>query len=216
MMLTPEQKEHAIDLIDNGDKLEAVRYLQETIRVTAEDALLLAEKLEEELEVQAEAEFQAMTKDVEMPATKGINVGKVVGGIFFGVGIIMLAITGIILYSGYTFKQRAQPVQGKVINYNSYQSSNENGGYTTMYTPVYQYEFGGQTYTQVSSISSSSQEYSPGEAVKILVDPQNPKEIVVDSFAEQGVLPLILGILGLIFSGVGSALFRFLGRAEIS
>jgi hypothetical protein len=50
MNLTPEQKEHAIELIEMGEKLQAVRYFQETLNVSAEEALLLTEKLEEEID----------------------------------------------------------------------------------------------------------------------------------------------------------------------
>ena len=46
MPLTPEQKEHVVGLLEMDDKLEAVRYLKETMGVSAEHALMLAEKPE--------------------------------------------------------------------------------------------------------------------------------------------------------------------------
>jgi hypothetical protein len=207
--MTPEQKKRATELIEMGDKLEAVRYFQQTLNITADQALTLAEKLEEELGI---ALFEKSVEKKEI-STSGVNVGKLVGSIFMGVGIIMLSVIAYLIVSNNKFEQRAVRTKGKVIDYKNYQSSNDNGGSTTMYTPVFEYEFNGQSYQHTSSTSSSSPEYEIGEEVEVLVDPKRPAEILINTFWEKWFVVVLLGFMGTIFTGVGFLVFRFVGRA---
>jgi hypothetical protein len=142
----------------------------------------------------------------------GINVGRIVGMIFMSIGGIMLAVVAYLVVSSYQFEQRAQPIKGIVIDYQSYQSRNDNGGSTTMYTPVYQYEFKGKSYTHVSSTSTSSKDYEISETVEMLIDPDDPKEILIDSLMEKWFVPLLLGFMGTLFTGLGFVVFRLLGK----
>lgn len=210
MMLSPEQKEHAIELIEMGNQLDAVRYLQETLGITADEALLLAEKLEEEIESDLEKEFKSMQEEIHKKPD--VNVGKLVGGIFMCLGLIMLAIAAYFVVSNYQFSKRAITVNGRVIDYNSYQSTDDDGGSTTMYTPTFEYEFQGKTYTHKSSTSTSSKDYKINERVDVLVDPDNPKEILIDSFWEKWFVSLLLGFLGAMFTGMGYLAYRVLGK----
>jgi Protein of unknown function (DUF3592) len=216
MMLTPEQKEHAIELIQMGDKLEAVRYLQEVLAINAENALLLTEKLEQEVDAEDEQVINDL-KAQHLEAQKNpVDVGRLVGGIFMVVGCIMLAIAAWIGVSNYKFAQRAIPIKGIVLNYSSYESKSDDGRYTTMYTPTYQYQFEGKTYTYTSSTSSSSQEYDVNEAVDVLVDPQEPSEVLIDSFWERWFVVILLGGMGTLFAGMGYLVYRVLGNADSS
>src|SRR5690349_10498604 len=138
-MMTPEQKEHATELIEMGDKLKAVRYFQQTLNITADQALALAEKLEVELGITLFEE----SLETKGTSTSGVNVGKLVGSIFMGVGIIMLSVITYLIVSNNKFEQRAVRTKGKVIDFRNYQSSNDNGSSSTMYTPVFEYEFNG-------------------------------------------------------------------------
>ena len=211
MNLTPEQKEHAIDLIEMGEKLDAVRYFQETLQVSAEEALLLAEKLEEEIEETDLEDIKALQQEaLKQP---GVNVGRLVGMIFMSIGTIMLAVVAYLLVSNYQFMQRAQSVKGKVIDYQSYQSRDrDSNSSTTMYTPTYQYTYKGKLYTHISTTSTSSKDYEIGDQVEILIDPEDPKEILINSFMEKWFLPLLLGFMGTLFTGLGFVAFRFLGK----
>ncbi len=216
MTLTPEQKEHVIDLIHMGDQLDAVRYLQETLGVSSEEALMLAEKLEEEIEAEESPlkdEFESLQR--ESVGKKGLNVGRLVGTIFMSLGGIMLAVVAYVVVSNYQFEQRAIPVKGTVIDYQSHLSSNDQGQSTTMYTPVFQYDFKGKSYTYVSSTSSSSKEYEIDETVEVLVDPEEPAEILINSFWEKWFLPVLLGFMGTLFSGMGFMAYRVLGKPAV-
>ena len=92
MTLTPEQKEHAIDLIEMGEKLEAVRYFQQVLSIDAEQALLLAEKLEKEVE--PEFDQQELLQKAEEMKRSGAKVGRLVGLIFMSIGIVLLVVAG--------------------------------------------------------------------------------------------------------------------------
>ncbi len=211
MTLTKEQKEYATELIEMGNKLEAVRYFQETLNVTAEQALVLAEKLEEEIEASPLHEkFRSLQQgSLQKP---GMNVGRVVGTLFLSLGGIMLIVVAYLIISNNQFAQRAIPVKGKVIGYESYESSDDDGGSTMMYRPTFSYAFAGKTYTHQSSTSGSSPSYEIDEEVDVLVDPQDPEEILIDRFWERWFAPMLLGFMGLMFTGVGYLVYRFVGK----
>ena len=208
MNLTPEQKEHAVDLIETGDKLKAVRYLKETLYISSDQALILAEKLEAELESPRDEDGQKL--DGTAGKSSGINVSKVVGISFMGVGVIELAVMAYLIVSHYKFEQRAQPVKGTVIDYSTYESKNSKGnGYTTMYTPIFEYSFNGKPYQYKGGTSSSSQEYEINEIVEVLVDPQDPQNPLINSFWEKWFLSILMGFMGVMFGGLGYLSYRF-------
>jgi len=211
MTLTSEQKDHAIQLVEMGDTLEAVRYLQETLQITADQALALTEKLKEEVDASPLLdEFKAMEEQLRQKP--GINIGRIVGLIFMSVGGILLSVVVYFVISNYQFEQRAVPVMGKIIDYESYLSKNDNGGSTTMYTPIFQYTFNGKEYTYKSSTSSSSRGYEIGESVEVLVDPDEPLSVLIHSFWDEWFLSILLGIMGTMFAGMGYMAYRVLGR----
>lgn len=206
--LTPDQKTHASQLIASGRQLEAVRYLREVLGVSLEQGMALAEKLEAE-------EGGAVTPLAQRVTThlkSGSSVAKLVGRIFMTVGLLMIGVAAYFVYSNRQFEQRARPVQGTVVDFQSYVSTNDNSS-TTMYKPVFEYVFNGKTYTYVSTTSSSSPEFEVGEKVNILVNPQNPEDVLVDSFLEKWLISLILGIMGTFFTGMGYVAYRVLGRS---
>ncbi len=210
MTLTPEQKEHAIDLIEMGEKLEAVRYFQEVLNIDAEQALLLAEKLEQEVE--ASPAMQELSQKHEEMKRSGAHVGRLVGLIFMSIGMVMLGVVFYLLYTHQQFEKNALTVKGTVVEFQSYESRNKNSSSTTMYTPVFEYEFKGKKYTYVSTSSSNIKEYEVGERLDILVDPENPSEVLVNSFMEKWFLPLLLGFMGALFTGLGYLAFAVLGK----
>ncbi len=211
MTLTPDQKNHTIELIERNDKLEAVRYLQETLGLTAEQALALASKLEEEIESQMEDKFKEMRERAKTQMNS--KMPRVVGMIFMGLGIMMLIVVAYLIQSNYEFSKRAISVTGKVIGFTNHESNDDDGGTTTMYTPVFEYDFNAKTYAYTSSTSSSSPGFDIGENVEILVDPDSPGEVLVNTFQEKWLLPLILGIMGTLFTGLGYMAYRVFGKS---
>lgn len=209
MTLTPEQKEHAIDLIEMGEKLEAVRYFQEVLAIDAEQALLLAEKLEQEIE--PELDLQGLQQKGEEMKRSGAKVGRLVGLIFMSIGMVMLAVAGYLIYAHQQFEKNAVTVKGTVVEFQSYISNNDNSS-TTMYTPVFEYEYKGKKYTYVSTSGSNVKEYEVGERIDILVDPENPDDVLVNSFMEKWFVSVLLGFMGTLFTGLGYVAYAVLGK----
>ena len=49
------------------------------------------------------------------------------------------------------------------------------------YTPVFEYDYNGKTYTFKSDLSTNPPRYSVGEKVQIMINPDNPSEVYVPS-----------------------------------
>jgi tetrahydromethanopterin S-methyltransferase subunit G len=209
MTLTPEQKEHAIDLIEMGEKLEAVRYFQQVLAIDAEQALLLAEKLEKEVEPELDQqEFQQKAEEMKR---SGAKVGRLVGLIFMSIGMVLLVVAGYFVYDHQQFEKTAVTVTGTVVDFHSYVSNNDNSS-TTMYSPIFEYEYEGKKYTHVSTSGSNVKEYDVGEQLDILVNPENPADVLVNSFMEKWFVPALLGFLGTMFTGLGYVAFAVMGK----
>ena len=209
MTLTPEQKEHAIDLIEMGEKLEAVRYFQQVLAIDAEQALLLAEKLEKEVEPEFDQpEFLQKAEDMKR---SGAKVGRLVGLIFMSIGIVLLVVAGYFVYDHQQFEKTAVTVTGTVVDFHSYISTSDNSS-TTMYSPIFEYEYEGKKYTYVSTSGSNVKEYEVDERIDIMVNPENPADVLVDSFMEKWFVPALLGFMGTLFTGLGYVAFAVLGK----
>ncbi|MEQ9591045.1 MAG: DUF3592 domain-containing protein [Cyclobacteriaceae bacterium] len=205
--MTPKQKDQALYLIRTGKKLESVRYLQGELLINSDQALRLAEKLEEETgdKELRDKLYELREKRANQPRDK---TPQVVGVSFMVIGLILLAMAGYIARSNYQFAQHAISTKGIVVGFDSYDSSDDDGGSTTMYSPVYEYEFNGVKYTYLSTTGSSSIDYDIGVEVEILVDPDHPTEVLVESFMEQWLAVSILTFLGLMFTGLGFMAYR--------
>lgn len=209
MTLTPEQKEHAIDLIEMGEKLEAVRYFQQVLAIDAEQALLLAEKLEKEVEPELDQqEFQQKAEEMKR---SGAKVGRLVGLIFMSIGLVLLVVAGYFVYDHQQFEKTAVTVTGTVVDFHSYVSNNDNSS-TTMYSPIFEYEYEGKKYTFESNSGSNVKAYDVGERIDILVNPENPADVLVNSFMEKWFVPALLGFLGTMFTGFGYVAFAVMGK----
>jgi hypothetical protein len=214
MTLTPEQKDHAMELIAMGDKLEAVRYFQQVLTIDAEQALVLAEKLEEEIDAEDSLALKELEQKHDTLSQSGANVGRIVGTLFMSIGVIMLLVVFYLIYSHQQFEKNAKVVKATITEYQSYESRDDNGNTTVMFTPVFEYEFKGTKHTYVSTTSSSSRDYEIGQKVDMLVNPDDPQDVLINSFMGKWFLPLLLGIMGSVFSGMGYLVYTLLGKKE--
>ena len=213
MNLTPEQKENVTKLIDMGKMQDAVIYLQEKLNITPEDATVLAEKLNEEAESPKEEKVDKLFRDIGR-VLDSLITGRAIGVSFMLLGALFVALSANMIISNQHFEQRAMSVKGKVIGYNKHLSTDDDGVSTLMYTPTFRYEVNGKTYTQPSDNSANSETYKINETVDLLVDPQNPKQYVINSFTEQWDLPMVFGIMGIAFVMMGFLVFRKYGRTN--
>ncbi|QIP17430.1 DUF3592 domain-containing protein [Spirosoma aureum] len=102
---------------------------------------------------------------------------------------------------------------GRVIGLDKRQSVdrfNDRDSYSTAYYPVVQFSGpSGQSITFRSSVGSSSPDYQIGESVSVLYDRQNPDSARVDAFMSIWLVPLVLGVLGIVFMIAGLSLSFF-------
>lgn len=203
MNLTPTQKTHLEELLKAGDELAAVRYLQNNLGLSAEEALRLTEKLDKTVEEDDDAKLKSLMKKRGLRAINDSKMGKWIGGIFLFFGLVMLSVSCYIFYSNYTFSQKAVAVEGKVIDFTTSYSTDDDGNSTLMYSAVFEYEYNGKMYEHESDVSSSSQDYDDGEIVEILIDPDSPRKALVNTFWERWFAIILLGFMGTAFTGGG-------------
>ncbi|MEQ8243694.1 DUF3592 domain-containing protein [Fulvivirga sp.] len=208
MTLTQEQKKHLETLLIAGEELEAVRYLQDTLGLSAEEALQLTEKLDKTVEQSPAAAMFKTMKHGSKHMMKDSKVGKWVGGIFMFFGLVMLGVCTYIFYTNYTFAQNAVVVKGEVTGFDTHYSSDDDGGSTLMYSSIFKYEYQGQEYEHTSDVSSSSPDYDEGDEVEILIDPNKPSKALVNEFWDRWFVIVILGFMGTMFTGLGYMAFR--------
>lgn len=60
-----------------------------------------------------------------------------------------------------------------------------------------------------SNVSSSPPAWQVGEPVKVLFDPNDPSQAVIDSFAGRWLVPLLLGLFGGVFAFIGFVMAVF-------
>jgi hypothetical protein len=204
MDVTDEQKEHVISLLEVGQKLEAVRYLQRLHNLDAEQALTLTEKIEFEINSSEQHE----TSD----AGSSFNVAKIVGTVFLSIGLLLLGLSLFFGFKAYRFKHNAFSIPGKVIDLKPSQSlSSDKKERITMYAAVIEYTFYGHQYQYISNENYSTPPYNKGDSIALLVDRSNPGEPVINSFFNQWFVTVLLGSLGLIFAAVGWGVGRVFG-----
>lgn len=208
MRLSPNQKDHLEDLLKQGDELEAVRYLQNSLGLSAEEALKLTEKLDKTVAETPEVKMRRMLGKTSKDLIKQSKVGRWIGGIFLFFGLIMLGVACYIFYTNYTFSEKAIPVDGKVVRFSTYYSTDDDGNRTLMYNTIFEYEYQGEVYEHESEVSSSSPDYDEGEIVEILIDPSSPNQALANTFWDRWFMIVIMGFFGVAFTGGGLMAFR--------
>jgi Protein of unknown function (DUF3592) len=81
-----------------------------------------------------------------------------------------------------------------------------------VYYPVLRYRTQqGDTKEVVSSVGSNPPRYKEGDSLVVLYDPAQPGDVRIHSFFNVWVGPLVLGLLGVIMTGVGAGLTLYRG-----
>lgn len=118
-----------------------------------------------------------------------------------GVGLLVGAVLAFV--SAQKFKASALSTVGEVVEYAESWSSNDNGGQTRMYAPIFRYEVDGKQFEQTSTMSSSSRDYKLGQRVKLLYSADKPEAAQLDNPVHTYMVPGILTFMGVIFCIVG-------------
>ena len=206
MALTKKQQVHLEMLLKLGDEIAATRYLQEELNISADDALLAVEKLKPAVDPLPRELIQNFKE--RKNSLKNSKTGSRVGLVFMVIGFAMLGFSGYTAYSDYQFIETAIPITGIVVDYNTHYSSDDDGGSTLMYSPVFEYEYNEVLFTHYSDASSSSPDFEIGEEAEMYINPDSPETALVNSFMERWFMVVLLGGMGAMFSGMGYMAFR--------
>ena len=162
------------------------------------------------------AAFEANVKD---KIGRGPNVGKIVGGIFTVIGLVLLAVSGTILY--FTQQSRAAEVEapGVVVRnelrrYEPANQSSSSRGSRDLWHAVVEFTLAdGTSKTVEMSNGNWPKAYDEGEAVTVRYDPAKPLKARIEGDFGMNYFPTIItGFLGSIFFIVGASVWRLLGK----
>lgn len=133
---------------------------------------------------------------------------KVVGLIFGLVGLILLTSSVFVFSSTRSFINRSVTTTGAVVDV----AMERDDEYDLVYYPVVTFETEtGQQVTFKSNVGSNHQG-SIGEIVPVRYDPARPHDAEINNFFSLWLAFIILLILGLVFTGVGSGLWFYFSR----
>ncbi len=206
MALTPQEKVRLEMLLKLGDEEKAIKFLQEELNLSAEEARQAVEKLKPSVKPLPRSLIQAFNSRKNKSGNG--KAGSRIGLLFMVIGIAMLGFAGYTAYSNYQFMEEAISITGKVIDLDTHYSSDDDGGSTLMYSPVFEYEYNGETYTHTSNSSTSSPDFEINEEAEIFINPDSPGTALVNSFMERWFVVVLLGGMGTMFTGMGYMAFR--------
>ncbi len=161
-------------------------------------------------------------------------IGRVFGSIIMVViGILLGVLSSYMAKQGAAMKERCTyAVNATVTGF----EHSDNSDSSSPVTPVFEYEYGGETYTSKSGTYSSSfkDKFKVGQTYSIFIDPDDPLEIYSGYIAASdgmlfnilrwvGAALVIIGIISFIFSivllvaiggAIGLAIREFLNRKK--
>jgi hypothetical protein len=196
-----EIKDQVSQLLRSGQRGQAKLLLQSKLGISDDEAEKLVRALEQENPAQ----------HVVIPGlTRGVNTISQTGGcvaLFLrGFGLFFTLITlacyafAVIMYFYYNnFVSEEATVTGTVIDF----EVNAEGGSA----PMVEYDWNGETKVYKSAMYSTPPDYAPGDSVTLYVNPENPDEAIINSFAERYLFSVIFAGVGTFFLFFAIAMF---------
>lgn len=179
---------------------------------------------EDEAEDDEPEGFVDPEESVKEALSRGPNVGKIVGGIFTLVGLLLLATSGTIFY--FTQDSIAAEVEtpGVVVrnelrhHQRSSSTSSSSQGSSDLWHAVVEFKVAdGTSKTVEMGAGHWPKQWDEGEAVTVRYNPDKPLQARIAGDVAMDYFPSILtGFLGFVFFVVGASVWRFLGRLPIS
>ena len=125
---------------------------------------------------------------------------EIIFGIFAAVfAIIFLAVGVLALAGGVQQRRRCSASAPGTVSAVHSEVQEKGKRRVTVYTPEFQYETGGRTYTMRAPFGSMKREFKEGQAVSIRYDPEDPEKAYVSDDANNssqgGIMCVCLGLL---------------------
>lgn len=180
---TPDEslKSQVLTLLERRQKIEAIKLVKKTLGMPLNTARKWVDDFEREMKLCYRKPWRNKKQDILIYA-------------FMAVGILLISGAGYIYLRQSQSIQQSDLVKGKVIR----MKENEEG----LQAPVIEYEWRGQKWLYASVTYSSPPAFAVDEEVPVYVNRQEPDDITVDTFSERYLLILILGVLGMFFTGI--------------
>lgn len=165
-------------------------------------------------------------------------IGSLFGSIIMVIlGIVFIFVSSFMAKQNASLKERCTAqVQATVTGFDRSESSEKSSSSSSAVTPVFEYDYNGQTYSSKAGTYSSSfkDTFNIGSSYTIYVDPDDPMELYSEDISKSdgtflnifrwgGVGLIILGILVFVISlikviaiggAIGFALMHFLKKNE--
>ncbi|MEQ8244618.1 DUF3592 domain-containing protein [Fulvivirga sp.] len=193
MAVTEKQKQEVRQLLIEGRKIEAIKYIRENFGLDLLQSKTLVEHVEADIEPW---EFKNASRSAPAKPLKAGCAGKGIAIIFGSIGAIMLSIAIYIYYTDAEQIERSELVIGTVVSNPS--------------QPTIEYEYKGETYQYHSDVQSNPPSYDMGEEVEVYVDTDNPNNAIINTITERWFAIIILGIIGTVFTGVAALVARLM------
>lgn len=127
----------------------------------------------------------------------------VVAGLFFVAGGLMFSVLGIRDGTkSLSFSFNTGETEGRVVAWHNSVSSRG----AKLWHPVVRYSVDGREFTVTGEVGGTAQDYSFGDAVRVLYRSAQPQVAQLNEFSERWFGPLIAGGLGLLLVAMGGKL----------
>lgn len=189
--MLPLQKEELKKLIRSGNRIEAVKYARETFNVSLQNAVRLVNSVDQELNPGKKINLNSFSQDG--------RITKIVSYVFGGLGALFLGISILLFY----FDQRAINTYIKtsgIVVANRVDMDSDSEGYA--YAPEVAFQWEGTEKIYQSSTYTNPPSIEVGASVNLYVNPNDPSDVIIDSFGQRFVAILVFGGLGAAFLGV--------------
>ena len=138
---------------------------------------------------------------------------RIVGSVFFFIGLVFIVVGGIFYYNTHTFLARSEATTGKVVRLIQGYSQSSNGGSSVLFYPVVRFETQTGDIIDFQSRIGSRPAHRIGDIVRVRYLKEDPHQARIDTFFQLWFLSLLFGGLGFFFGMAGSLMLLAVFRA---
>jgi hypothetical protein len=122
--------------------------------------------------------------------------------LFLAIGVICLTAAGFVYRHAQAFAGRAERAEGRIVDvvYRSARPGETIGTYSSIFRFTTR---AGRTVQATASVRATTSRHRVGDAVRVLYDPQDPQNALIDSLVDRYFMPIVLLPIGLGFTAFG-------------